>query len=40
MGKQRKYIDILPIEDLHELKILDKKGAFGFDRFISVLCQE
>jgi hypothetical protein len=39
LSKGVAYIDILPIEDLRELKILDMGGQYGFDKFINVLIE-
>ena len=36
--KGLKHIDMLPLEDISELKILDMDGGkFGFDKFITEL---
>ena len=35
--KELDYIDILPLDDISELKVLDLDSKFGFDKFIKEL---
>ena len=35
--KGKAHVDILPLEDISELKVLDLDGKFGFDAFIQEL---
>lgn len=34
------HIDILPLEELRELKILDIHGQFGYEKFINAIIAE